>query len=65
MKITETDALTNETVERVATVEELAQYELDQASRETVEAEKAAKVAAKAAALAKLGLTESEAAALL
>lgn len=59
------DVETNEIIEREMNAKELAQYEADQASAlARIEAE-AAKVAEKAALLAKLGITEDEAKLLL
>ena len=52
-------------VDREMTDEEFAQHQADQIEIETIAVEEAAKKAAKAAVLAKLGLTEDEAAALL
>ena len=65
MKIIEHNALTGETTEREATAEEIAQAEVDLASFQEFEVQKAAKEAAKAAVLEKLGLTAEELAALL
>lgn len=62
MKITEIDALTNEKIEREATADELEQFQSDMnqvSTKETAAAE------AKAAILAKLGLTAEELAAAL
>ena len=69
MKITEHDALTGESFTRDATAEELAQHEIDVKAIAQEKAEEAAdakaKESAKAALLAKLGITAEEAALLL
>ncbi len=67
MKIHEFDAVTNETIIRDATAEELAQNEIDLANELAKEAEAQARAAAKESAnakLAALGLTAEEIAAL-
>jgi phosphopantetheinyl transferase (holo-ACP synthase) len=51
---------TGEIVEREMNADELAQYELDQATAEATAAEAAAKEAARAALLDKLGITADE-----
>ena len=56
---------TGEIVEREMNADELAQYELDQATAEATAAEAAAKEAARAALLDKLGITADEAKLLL
>lgn len=56
---------TGEIIEREMNAEELAQWELDQSTAAAAAAEEAAKIAAREAVLAKLGLTAEEAAALL
>jgi hypothetical protein len=61
--ISETDALTNETVVREMTIEEIAQIDLDKAARQAIADEKEAKEVAKAnaqAKLAALGLTADD-----
>jgi hypothetical protein len=64
-----TDALTNETITREMTDEELAQREKDQAEQAAInakhKAEVEAKATARAAILDRLGLTAEEAAILL
>ena len=65
MKITEHNVETGEIIERDATAEELAQYELDAQEREALLAEAQAKAEAKAALLERLGITEDEAKLLL
>jgi glutamate racemase len=64
-KITEYDALTNETIEREATAKEIAQYEKDvlvQAkAKANAIAEAETKATAKSALLSKLGITQEEA----
>jgi hypothetical protein len=61
MKITEHNALTGQTVERDATAEEIAQFELNEAMEaERVTAE-ALKAEAKAGLLDRLGITAEEA----
>jgi hypothetical protein len=65
MKITEIDALTQTTVERDATAEELAQKELDLQSVNAQVAIEAARAEAKSALLDRLGITADEAALLL
>lgn len=65
MKITETNGETGVTIEREATAEEIAQFEADAALQSQLEAEKEAAETAKAALLAKLGITADEAKLLL
>ena len=69
MKITEKEfnAITGETTvtERDMTVEELAQYEADQAAQAELAVTEAAKAAEKEALLARLGITADEAKLLL
>ena len=65
MKITEYDHLTQETIIRDATVEEIAQREIDAANAAVKQAELDAKAAQKAALLDRLGITEDEARLLL
>ena len=69
MKKLEIFALTGEVIERDYTVEELEQYEKDQAEIVKAEAEKLAEAEAKAEArkalLARLGISEQEAQLLL
>jgi hypothetical protein len=65
MKITDINATTNEVIEREMNANELAQYEADQAANVATEAEAAAKAHERSALLAKLGITEEEAALLL
>lgn len=65
MKITETDAITGETIEREATAEEIAQLEEAQQDFAGIESIKAEKDIAKTALLEKLGITEDEAKLLL
>jgi hypothetical protein len=59
------NATTGEEIEREMNAKEFAQYELDQAERETAKAEEIVKAAAKAALLERLGITAEEAALLL
>jgi hypothetical protein len=61
MKITEYDHLTQETIIRDATVEEIAQREIDAANAAAKQAELDAKAAQKAALLERLGITQEEA----
>lgn len=56
---------TGKTIEREMNAEELTQWETDQSTAAAAAAEEAAKIAAREAVLAKLGLTAEEAAALL
>lgn len=56
---------TGEITEREATAEELAQREIDEIEAQAVAQDQATKAAAKAALLAKLGITEDEAKLLL
>jgi hypothetical protein len=65
MKITEHNVETGEVTERNATKEELAQAAKDQAELTARLAQDVAKAEAKAALLAKLGITEDEARLLL
>ena len=65
MKITEYDHLTQETIIRDATPEEIEQREIDNANAEARKAEAEAKATAKAALLDKLGITAEEATLLL
>jgi hypothetical protein len=65
MKITEYDHLTQETIIRDATAEEIAQKEIDAANAAAKQAEAEAKATAKAGLLDRLGLTAEEAALLL
>ena len=65
MKITEHNIETGEVTQRDATKEELAQVAKDEAELKVRLAEEVAKAAAKQALLAKLGITEDEAALLL
>lgn len=63
MKISITDGLTGETIERPMNADELAQWELDKAESEAKKQAEADKVVAKAAAeakLAALGLTTDD-----
>jgi hypothetical protein len=59
------DIETNEIIDRKMTAEELTQYELDKITEAARLSELTNKAAAKAALLAKLGITEDEAALLL
>lgn len=63
--ILEINCTTNEIIEREATAEEIAQWEIDKAATEAKEAEAAAKEAARQALLDKLGITADEAKLLL
>lgn len=63
-KVIQHDALTGETIEREATVEELANMETIRAEANAEVAEAAAREALRSSALAKLGLTADEVAAL-
>ena len=65
IKITDVNAETGEVIERDATSDELAQLKADQLMVAELAEEAAAKIAAKEAVLAKLGLTAEEAASLL
>ena len=63
MKISITDGLTGETIERPMNADELAQWELDKAESEAKKQAEAEKATAKAAAetkLAALGLTADD-----
>lgn len=59
------NAETGEEIEREMNADEFAQYEIDQARSEALKAEEAAKAAAKAELLERLGITEAEAQLLL
>jgi hypothetical protein len=59
------DIETNEIIDREMTAEEFVQYELDKITEAARLSELTNKAAAKAALLAKLGITEDEAALLL
>lgn len=63
--IKEVNAETGEEIERKATAEEVAQIKADKADSEAEKATAEAKANARAAVLAKLGLTAEEAASLL
>jgi hypothetical protein len=65
MIITEHDALTGNTVEREATAEEIAQFEIDQAEAAEKVTDAALKAEQKAGLLARLGITAEEAELLL
>jgi hypothetical protein len=65
MTILEIDAQAQTVIEREPTDDELAQKALDQAETEAKAVEEAAKAEAKAALLARLGMTEDEAKLLL
>lgn len=65
MKITETNGVTGETIEREATAEEIAQFEADQAEAAEAITAAALKAEAKAGLLARLGITAEEAELLL
>jgi hypothetical protein len=65
MKIHEYDVITNETILRDPTEQELAQKEIDLANELARKAEAEAKAKAKADLLNKLGITEDEARLLL
>ncbi|CAB4163112.1 hypothetical protein UFOVP805_23 [uncultured Caudovirales phage] len=65
MKITEHNVETGEIIERDATAEELAQYELDAEEHEALLAEARTKAEAKIALLERLGITADEARLLL
>jgi hypothetical protein len=65
MQITIHNVKTGEIVEREMNANELAQYELDQATAEATAAEAAAKAEQRQALLTKLGITEDEAKLLL
>ena len=65
MQITDYDALTNETIVRDANDDELKNFEIMAKSKLKQEAEAEANATAKAALLAKLGITAEEAALLL
>lgn len=63
--ITIHNAETGEIVQREMNAAEIAQWETDKAQTETIKAAEATKATKKAALLAKLGITEDEAALLL
>lgn len=63
--ITIHNVTTGEIIEREMTAEELAQWEAQQAEAQTRQTAEAAKASEKAALLAKLGISESEAKLLL
>jgi len=63
--VTDINGLTNITIEREATDDELAQIAIDAAAAKAAETAAAAKAAAKQAVLDKLGLSAEEVAALL
>jgi hypothetical protein len=65
MKITEHDALTNITIDRDMTANELKQFNADKAIYETRKAEAEAKEAQRQAIFDRLGLTSEEAQLLL
>jgi phosphoribosylaminoimidazole-succinocarboxamide synthase len=65
MMILEVDGLTNTSEKREATAEEVSQREIDKAAKAEQIKEAAAKAAAKAAVLDRLGITAEEAALLL
>jgi hypothetical protein len=65
MKITEYDHLTQETIIRDATPEEIEQRKIDVANAEARQAEAEARATQKAALLERLGITEDEARLLL
>jgi len=65
MKILEHNATTGQVIERDATKEELAQTKIDELERAEQREKIAADALAKAAVLARLGITEAEAALLL
>lgn len=65
MKITETNAITQQTIVRDATAEELTQFDADQAEHAAAKLEFHRKAEAKAALLDRLGITAEEAALLL
>ena len=65
MKIIEHDAATGEVIEREMTSEEIAQWEADKAKAEAMKIAQATKAHERSALLAKLGITEEEAALLL
>jgi hypothetical protein len=65
MKITEHDALTNITIDRDMTANELKQFNADKAIYETRKAEAQAKATARQSLLTRLGITEEEARLLL
>jgi hypothetical protein len=59
------NAQTGEEIEREMNADEFAQYEIDQQNSKASKAEETAKAKAKAALLARLGITADEAALLL
>ena len=60
-KIIEHDAITNNSIERDANADELAQIKLDAEDEKARKAEAEAKATAKAALLERLGITQDEA----
>lgn len=60
MKITEHDALTNITIDRDMTAEELEQFKADEARSQIIKSEAKAKEAARQAIAERLGLTSDE-----
>lgn len=58
--ITDFDAVTGESVTRAATIEEIQNFEILKQAKESEELLESEKAAAKAAVLAKLGITEDE-----
>jgi hypothetical protein len=60
MKITEHDALTNTTIDRDMTADELKQFNADKATNQAIKAEAEAKAAARQAIADRLGLTADE-----
>ena len=65
MKITEHNAITNITIDRDMTADEVKQFNADKARGEALKAEAEARAIAKVALLEKLGITSEEAALLL
>ncbi len=65
MKITEHNAITNITIDRDMTADEVKQVNADKASAKALKAEAEARAIAKVALLEKLGITSEEAALLL
>jgi len=65
IKITDYNGLTKESIVRLATDEEIAEYEARKAKFAAIKAEAEAKAAQKAALLERLGITEDEARLLL
>jgi hypothetical protein len=64
-QIKEVDCTTGEEIVRNATVQEIAQMEIDAVNAATAKADAEAKATAKAALLSKLGITEEQAKLLL